>query len=475
MDRADLNGQAPAAPGMTGRVDSADPPALVAPAAAAPAPAAPVQTAPPREGQVARPVKRPGVGRTLPGRARPGGTGPGRTGPGRAGSVPARAASHPVLGHLVILIGFLAAGIAASWPRATYLAGRLPDTRDAGSYVWGFWWVAHQIEHLGNPWFTRSIAAPVGTQLGLHALVVLPGVLLMPVTVLFGPSASYNLLSLALPGLMCYAMYRVARLWLPSPTGAIATGAFFGLSSMLAWRSWYHLNLAAGALFLPIVLEAAIRFTRRPGRRQAVILGVAVGAALLTDQELAVLAIILATCVLVPWLLRRPVTAQLKPAALAAAVGAVVASPQIIAIIQQFASGGAGSPTGALATSYVVSGVQLPDMFLLSPRAADYGLGGLGFAYSGPTGDGIATYGLVLSLLAMLGVVVCWRQRSTRRLALLWLGCIVLSLGAVLKIGTHTFIPFATSLYGRRCPPSCRSPGSSASRACPASGRRTGS
>lgn len=388
-------------------------------------------------------------GRTRPGRPGPARTRQGSTRPGDPASTPARAVRHPVLGHLVILVGFLAAGIGVSWPRATYLTGSLPDTRDAGSYVWGFWWVAHQIEHFGNPWFTRSIAAPVGTQLGLHALVVLPSVLLIPVTAVFGPSASYNLLSLALPGLMCYAMYRVARLWLPSQVGAIAAGAFFGLSSMLTWRSWYHMNLAAGALFLPIVLEAAVRFTRRPDRRQAVILGVAVGAALLTDQELAVLAIILAACPLLPWLLRRPVTAQLKPAALALAVGAVVASPQIIAIVQQFASGGAGSPTGALATSYVVSGVQLPDMFLLSPRVGNYGLGGLGFAYSGPTGDGIATYGLVLSLLAVFGVVVGWRQRRTRRLALLWLGCILLSLGAVLKIGSHEFIPVPMSLYGR--------------------------
>jgi hypothetical protein len=212
----------------------------------------------------------------------------------RAGSSRVRAiARHPVTVQLAILAGFIAAGIAVSWPRATYLAGRLPATRDAGSYVWGFWWVARQVEHLGNPWFTRSIAAPAGAQLGLHALMPLPGLLMMPVTIAFGPSASYNLLSVLMPGLMCYAMYRVGRLWLPSQAGAIAAGAFFGLSSMLAWRSWYHLNLAAGALFLPLALEAAVRLTRRPGWRRAVLVGLVVAAALLTDQEMAVLVVML--------------------------------------------------------------------------------------------------------------------------------------------------------------------------------------
>ena len=74
----------------------------------------------------------------------------------------------------------------------------------------------------------------------------LPGVLMIPVTVTLGPSVSYNLLFRPAARAAFYAVYRVARLWLPSQAGAIAAGAFFGLSSVLVWRSWYHLNLAAG-------------------------------------------------------------------------------------------------------------------------------------------------------------------------------------------------------------------------------------
>src|SRR6266581_9185154 len=108
------------------------------------------------------------------------------------------------------------------------------------------------LEHLSNPWFTRAIVAPAGVQLGYHALMPLEGAAMMPVTVLFGPSASDNLLSILMPGLMCYAMYRAARLWLRTQTGAVITGAFFGLSSIMAWHAWYQLNLAAGAVFLPL-------------------------------------------------------------------------------------------------------------------------------------------------------------------------------------------------------------------------------
>ncbi len=235
-------------------------------------------------------------GRGLPG-SRPG---------GRRGAFPAGVvADSPVVRHLMVLACYLAAGIAVTWPRASYLTGgRLPATRDAGVYVWDFWWMAHQVQHLGNPWFTSFIAAPAGAQLGYHALMPLEGFVMVPVTLAFGPSVSYNLLSVLMPGLLCYAMYRAARLWLPSQAGAIAAGAFFGLSSDLAWHSWYQLNLAAGALFLPLALEAAVRLRRSPGMRQAVILGVVLGASLLTDQESAVLVVILAALVLLPWLLK---------------------------------------------------------------------------------------------------------------------------------------------------------------------------
>jgi hypothetical protein len=379
--------------------------------------------------------------------AEPGGAGP-STGRVRAGTL----ARPPVIVHLAVLAGFLAAGVAVSWPRATYLVmGKLPATRDAGAYVWGFWWIAHQLVHLSSPWFTRAIAAPVGTELGLHALMPLPGVLMAPITLVFGPSASYNLLSIAMPGLFCYAMYRVARLWLPSQVGAIAAGAFFGLSSMLVWRSWYHLNLAAGELFVPVALEAAVRLTRRPGWRRALVLGVVLGAAVLTDQEIAVLAILAAALPLLYWLLRPPyTTAKLWPAGLSAATAAVLASPQLVAIAAQAKSGGATLPEGALAQSYIKYSARLPDIIAPSPQISHFGLGGLGFIYSGPTKDGIPSFGLVLTILTVLGVVVAWRRRSAWLLALLWLGCALLALGPVLRVGTHIYAPAATVLGGRQ-------------------------
>ncbi len=204
--------------------------------------------------------------------------------------------------HLALLLVYLAAGIAVTWPRASYITGRLPKTRDVSNYVWGLQWTAHQVVHLGNPWFTTQMAAPVGIQMGFGTTMPLVGLIMTPVTLGFGPSAAFTLLTILAPGLACYVMYRAARLWLAAP-GAIAAGTLFGLSAMLDWQDWYHLNIALGTLFLPMTLEAAIRLRRRPGRRQAVILGLILGASVLVNQESAVLAAILAALILLPCLL----------------------------------------------------------------------------------------------------------------------------------------------------------------------------
>lgn len=353
--------------------------------------------------------------------------------------------------HLILLGCYLVAGVAVSWPRASYLAGRLPATVDQGGYVWSFWWVAHQIAHLGNPWSTRLMAAPVGMQLGFDTLMPLLGAVMAPVTGLFGPSASYNLLAIVIPGLLCYAAYRAARLWLPSQLGAVAAGAFYGLATMLVWEDWYHINIAAGALLLPAALEAAVRLKRRPRARQAVIVGLVIGASVLVNQESAFMVALVAALVVADWLIRDHTRANAGLAGLAVAVTLVVASPQLVAMIVQYSQGGVTVSPQVQARWDASFGTPLSAIFAPSPRLADFGLTGLAslFSYPHPR-EGAPTFGVVLTALALLGVVVGWRRRGTRLLALAWLGAALLALGPVLIIGGRRLVPLPLHWHGVR-------------------------
>jgi hypothetical protein len=418
-------------------------------------------------------------------------------------------ARHPFTVHLVVFLGFLGAGIAVTWPHATYLTGRLPYTRDAGSYVWGFWWMAHAVLHLQDPWLTTYIAAPVGTQLGLHALMPLAGAVMLPVTVVFGPSASYTLLSVLLPGLMGYAMYRVARLWLPSQVGAIAAGAFFGFSGLLSYQTWVHLNLAAGALFLPITLEAAIRLRRKSSPGRAVVLGLVLGATMLTDQESAVLALIIAILALLPWLF--PYLAPAKSAVQSAPKAAselpvdedddtqpiprlnqapyAKALRRLSRIVRSLARSFTRSLAPALlrtvrrvrirwlrvlllalagAVALIVAGPQLiaimhataagsPPASLSAPdylegiRLPDMFLPSPRVTYFGLAirhARDPGTFGAVPSVLALIGLALGWRRRNAWLLALFWLGAAALAVGSDILVPGGTITPLPETFNG---------------------------
>ena len=62
----------------------------------------------------------------------------------------------------------------------------------------------------------------------------------------------------------------------------------------------------------------------------------------------------------------------------------------------------------------------------------------------------ITTFGVVLTALALFGIVVSWRRRHARSLALLWLACVALSLGSVVWVGDHHYVPLAEVVHGVR-------------------------
>jgi hypothetical protein len=384
---------------------------------------------------------------------------PPREGPPEPG---ARRRRRALAGELTVLAAYLAAGIAVTWPRVATGPGRVPAVRDISSYVWDLWWVAHQAIHLANPWFTGSMAAPVGIQLGYDTTMPLLGVLLAPVTLTAGPAAAFWLITILLPGLACYVMYRVALLWL-GRVGALAAGALYGLAPMLDWQVWFHLNIAAGMVLLPAALGAAVRLRRSGRRRDAVLLGVVLGVSVLINQETALLAGATAAAVLIygaatGWLAqpgRR--LARLAMVGLSVAVALVVASPQLIAMAQQARSGGAFARPAELAGTYLLYGAQLPGLFGPSPRLGSFGLAALASGYHYPqAAEGVPAFGLVLTATALAGLVLSlhrrgarpWRRSAAWLLAAGWLGSAALALGPTLHLGQRTYVPLAQAWHG---------------------------
>jgi hypothetical protein len=195
-------------------------------------------------------------------------------------------------------------------------------------------------------------------------------------------------------------------------------------------------------------------------------LGVILGASILVNQQSTVVALVIAIVTLIPWLAvaafgnRQLLREAIKPLAVGALVGFVIALPELVAMLQQVVAGGANPPVGQLSSYYAQFGVSLPTLFAPSPRLTNFGFGHLASSYSYYNAqqvlEGLPTFGAVLTAVALLGIVVGARKRSTWAFAGLWLGCAALALGTSLTIGKNCVISGGIyhrpgKVYGRFC------------------------
>jgi hypothetical protein len=120
-------------------------------------------------------------------------------------------------------------------------------------------------------------------------------------------------------------------------------------------------------------------------------------------------------------------------------------------------AGGKGGPPTAPVGSDTHYTASLPGLFAPSPHLASYGMTGLASIYSAHMSKATAashshemaaTFGVVLTITALAGVVLAWRRPGTRRLGLLWLGSAILALGPALIVAGRRYVPFATTWHG---------------------------
>ncbi|MEO8897830.1 MAG: hypothetical protein ABI473_03875 [Candidatus Dormibacter sp.] len=169
---------------------------------------------------------------------------------------------------------------------------------DARQVVYWLDLVADALRHGHNPLTTTAIQAPGGVNLMWNTSMVLPGIVLAPLTLLAGPYAAYDVLIIAAPVLSAWAAFAALRRFADAPAAAWLGGLVYGFSPALLAESLGH-GQTAMAWFPPVVLlllhEALIR-RRWPLWRVGVVLGVATAAQLLTGEEMVLGTAVIAAC-----------------------------------------------------------------------------------------------------------------------------------------------------------------------------------
>jgi hypothetical protein len=182
-------------------------------------------------------------------------------------SISERVANHPKLSAFLL---YLALSIvifgrhAVRYPSTACVCG---VSNDPGSYMWAFVWWPHALIHGLNPFVTHYLWTPSGVNVAQGAMVPTAAFLMFPITELFGPVVTYNVLSILGPALGAFTTFLLCRRLIDKPLPALAAGYLFGFSSYEILRMSGNLNLVLTFLIPLMVLVALRRLDGELSRR----------------------------------------------------------------------------------------------------------------------------------------------------------------------------------------------------------------
>jgi hypothetical protein len=162
------------------------------------------------------------------------------------------------------------------------------NPHDTDLYAWWLAWIAHGLSGGHFSLITHAMNAPTGVNAMWNTSLLLPSVVLSPITLVAGAQASYNvLLVVGLAG-SAYTAHRLLLRhagagWWP----AVAGGALYGFSPGMTHAAIGHVSLVVAPL-LPMIVSATLDVCT--GRVRPVLGGLRLGALasaqLLTGEEL---------------------------------------------------------------------------------------------------------------------------------------------------------------------------------------------
>jgi hypothetical protein len=314
---------------------------------------------------------------------------------------------------------------------------------DPTVYMWFLAWWPHALLHSLNPFVTNALFAP--NQINLGAVDLVPGaaILMAPVTLLFGPLVSYNVLALAAPLLAAVFAFLLCRYITRNVPASLVGAYIFAFSPYMLGHMETHLDLS---LVFPI--SAAIHLTLRvideriSRRRFTVLMALLLILLFLTQPELTFTAVVLGAialglaALLVPSH-RARIASVIVPLLGAGAIALVLTSVFIYYALTGdfsnafFAKFGDTFSADALGFLIPTSVVRVGRSWFSNVSATFYG---------GTPENGVYV-GVVMALVVARYVITRWARPGTRLLLAMLGLVVVLMLGSHLRFAGRWTIP----------------------------------
>ena len=310
---------------------------------------------------------------------------------------------------------------------------------DADEYSWFLSWLPYALGHGLNPLVSTYVNYPGGVNLMWNTSVLLPSLLMSPLTLIFGAAFSYNVLATLAPVLSSTFAHLAFRRWtgrLPALVGAL----IFGFSPYVVAQSVGHLaqTLVMSAPLLLILLDRVLVVQPGAPLRDGLLLGVLAWAQLLTGEEvLAMEATCAVVAIAVLCVLKRNELAAHFPYARKALLAAGGAFALLSAPFLAFQYLGPYRvedvhPANAYVTD-LLNFVVPTNLTQLAPAAALR----LSAHFTGNGAEEDAYIGIPLVIFVVLALVLARRRTVTWAALALGLCAAVLSMGPTLHVAGH--------------------------------------
>jgi hypothetical protein len=307
-------------------------------------------------------------------------------------------------------------------PTGRYQVG---DPQDADQATWFVRYAATAVRHFRLPALeTMAMNAPHGVNLMWNTAFLLPGVLVSPVTLLFGPQVALTtLLVIGFAG-SAAAMFYVLRRWNASVLAAALGGAFYGFSPALINSGIGHYALVL-AMLLPLIVDRALRLAIGQGSpvRNGIWLGLLVAAQLFISEESLVDTVIVILILLAVLALSKPraVLARIRPVSAGLATAAAVAFVlSARALWVQFHGVSAKSAAATVIINYQHVLTNLGTLPYAFVNPADtvllhtHATGAIANNYPQPLPEYLAFLGVPMIILLLAAIVYFWRHVPIR-------------------------------------------------------------
>ncbi len=299
------------------------------------------------------------------------------------------------------------------------------DIQDVDQATWFVRYAATAVEHFRLPaLFTTAMNAPHGVNLMWNTSILLPGIVVSPVTMLAGPQVSLTvLLVIGLAG-SAAAMFYVLRRWQASILAAALGGALYGFSPALINSGIGHYSLVL-AMLPPLMLDRVLRIAVGRGSpvRNGVWLGLLAAAQLFISEEALIDAAIAAVILLVVLALNRrhEVLGRIRPALIGLGSAVVVAGVLCArALWVQFHGvvlKSAGATTIIKYNGHFTNLGTIPYSFITPSSTVLLHSSGTAYSadnYPDPTPEYLAYLGVLLVILLLVAIVYYWRHLTVR-------------------------------------------------------------